>query len=452
MYASDDVLWLEREWRLVVCGGGNYYVLRVKNACDTLHVVAPSREDSGLNLSCLQSTRDPSICNETRVVDLRKALRMAKTPHSHSPPTECPPSAGAVSVEPGPSHGMRRRSTIDVGLLGNAAALAPPPSAPGNVPPSTRSDRSVGRLDAADSNTPKRMSTAITVASICSVPDVAYMDYMPPGGHGEYTGAVTPRPLMHKPAVSVVLTNGTILCVDVEVSGCCGTLPISQQYSIVYVFIIVTYSSHHFVRAQTFTILSKQSNDSIQQIFGPKAAVISSGHPVTSSSVTSATVISKLDGYAAGDQEGFASDSSREMDSDDDKTSGSTHPSRPPSQRRTSSTVGSPRHGSVAVRRSSSMTGGDRRRSMAKIHAERRRKHLLATQAAPNLENMVLVSIAVVLGAFDRRMMVFRSYLPRLVPDTTQAQDGVLCDSEVRAAPLYLDSRDYGVLCAWNMQ
>ena len=174
---------------------------------------------------------------------------------------------------------------------------------------------------------------------------------------------------------------------------------------------------------QTVTILSSQSSDSLQQVFGAKACVISTGHPVTSSGITSASVVSKLGGhfltpFDEDDGKGMASDSSREdFDSEDENTSRS----RPPSsrQQRPSSATSQHRLNSVSsMRRTSNMVGGGQRRSTAQIIAERRRKQQLATQVMPNLENFVLVSIAAVLGAFDRRIMVFRTYLPRLIPLT----------------------------------
>lgn len=87
----------------------------------------------------------------------------------------------------------RRRSIGDVGLLGG---------------PIGGRDQVVSKLD--DSSSAKMLNPVISVATIQGAPDVAYTDYSPPCDSN-----LSDR--HHKPALMIALTNGTILCLDIEV-------------------------------------------------------------------------------------------------------------------------------------------------------------------------------------------------------------------------------------------
>jgi hypothetical protein len=182
------------------------------------------------------------------------------------------------------------------------------------------------------------------------------------------------------------------------------------------VFYLLTDCAVHSnpLAAQSFTVISNQSPATVEQATGSKALVMGTGHPIISSAITSSsTILAKDDGpIPENDGDAFSDASSDESEGElTSPREGSRvlSPSRPGSVRKASSFG--------AVRRTSSLgSSGGKRGSVAQVTAERKRKEMLATQKPPNHDVNVLVSITVMLGSFDRRIVVLKTYLPRIIP------------------------------------
>ena len=140
--------------------------------------------------------KDLSVCHEVRVVDLRKHMRIKSSGQSQ---TAAPATMGAGSSPTNKLAG-RRRSMVDQGF-GNAAAAA------------------ISGLNIdGDEGVVKRVNPTINVASICPSPDVAYnSNYSPPGCNGECDGLSITESAPFKISVMIGLTNGSVLCLDIEV-------------------------------------------------------------------------------------------------------------------------------------------------------------------------------------------------------------------------------------------
>ena len=154
--------------------------------------------------------KDLSLCTEVRVADLRKLIRVTSQKNSK----EQTPSPGYIISAAAPSNlsmakAGRRRSTVDVGLANMLNS--------GGVPPSPFNPTSGSQVFVKDDRCAdtakalKKVSPVITVSAMCSTPDISYTEIKPACDGADQKSCA------HRPAVSIVLTNGTVLCVDIEV-------------------------------------------------------------------------------------------------------------------------------------------------------------------------------------------------------------------------------------------
>jgi hypothetical protein len=149
---------------------------------------------------------DMSVCHEVRVLDLRKLMRTsAHTDIKESMPTSVTVNAPGNTSPRSTSakYAGRRRSVGDVGLPGTISK--------GGV--GVGGDQGILRAEDTGTGASKRVSPVINVASISSAPDVAYVNYTPPAVRAPLDAPAR----LHKPALTIVLTNGSVLCLDIEV-------------------------------------------------------------------------------------------------------------------------------------------------------------------------------------------------------------------------------------------